>query len=172
MNDVSNLKDILKASPRSQTYSNALQSFGQLYKGGSQARGYDSLSDKLKNNPQQNFCIACAIAGQPCSKHLKGDDAPIISVDDLLGSISQYAGFVPQSADSKDIAAQQNNGVYLIVDMSNPQSYAVAGAILKAVAQYYATQNGKDGSYSNNDGKAYGKNTYAPASKASDGGKK
>ena len=87
-----------------------------------------------------------------------------------MGSVSPYALKTPELG--KNSSAQQNNGVYLIVDISNPQSYAVAGAILKAVAQYYAAQNGKDSGYSNNDCKAYSKSTYAPASKVSDGGKK
>lgn len=171
MNDVNNLKDVLKASPRSNTYANALQSLEPLYKGGSQARGYSPLMEKLKEDTQQNFCIACAIAGQQCSKHLKGAEPPVMSVDDLLGDVSPYALALPQF-EGKNNAGQQNNGVYLMINLSNPQSYAVAGAMLKAAAQYYATQNGKDSSYSKNaDGKAYCKSTYANASQGS-GGKK
>ena len=144
MSEVTNLKDVLKASPRSKTYANAIESLGPLYKGSSQPNSYVSLADKLKENSQQNFCIACAIAGQPCLEHLK-KEAPIMSVDDVLGSVSQYASSIPQFAGTEKNSAvhPKNGGVYLIVDLSNPENYVAATALLKAVAQYYASQSRK-----------------------------
>lgn len=155
MSEINNLKDVLKRSPRSNTYANALQGLGQVYHGGSQATGYSPLIDKLNEGKQENFCLACVTAGQPCSQHLK-KDPPVMGVEELVGGV-QYTG------------SPQMGGVYLMVDLTNPQSYLSAQAILKAVAQYYAKHSGKDAKYAGADYK--GSSSYKSETSAKGDGK-